>query len=269
MGISPCTLSPWTSAPAGLSRANLRGLFWHAAARRRGNGRSLLAVLAEEGTELGVSGRLRVGVLEEGVHLPRDAVAVPDPELVGLGVAARRALLLEERDLALLHPDHLGGDVARGRVADAEVAQHPRLPSDVEGEDDRRVLELELGVVMPDLRGLDPEEPSILLDGFGDALNVDRDVKGVGHDVLLRSDIDTLRYDYAQHRLLSICRWPTCRVLSSRRRERSPALRVPVPRLSAGGGHTGAAGRAPGRRRASIPGTSSSPHPCSRRQSGP
>src|SRR5262249_1491950 len=155
-------------------------------AGRRADGSDVVALLAEERAKprVGRGGGLRI--LEERVHLPRDAVTVPDPELVGLRVAAGGPFLLQERHLASPHADHLGCDLAAGGVADAEVAQRSRLATDVEREDHGRVGELELGVVVPDLRRLDAEELSILLDGFGDAADVYGDVKGVGHDALLR-----------------------------------------------------------------------------------
>ena len=73
-------------------------------------------------------------------HLPRDAVSVPHPELVRLCVAAGRPFLLKERDVCLLHTDHLRGDVAGARVTNPEMAQRPGFASDVQREDDRRDL---------------------------------------------------------------------------------------------------------------------------------
>jgi hypothetical protein len=78
--------------------------------------------------------------------------------------------LLQQRHVVLLHADQLGGNIACTGVADPEVAKCAGLAADVKREDDRRVLELKLRVVVADLRGLEAESFLLLLEDFGNAL---------------------------------------------------------------------------------------------------
>src|SRR5688572_7578384 len=142
--------------------------------------------LIEEAAQRGVGRRLDVGVGQHGVHLPRHAVGVADPELVRLRVAARRPLLLEHVDVLALRALHLGRDLGRAGVADAEVAHGARLTPEVERQDDGRIGDLELRVVVLHLGRILSEQLRVPRDRGVEVLHIERDVKRVGHCVLLQ-----------------------------------------------------------------------------------
>src|SRR5262249_51574299 len=106
---------------------------------------------------------------------------VADPEFVGFGVATGRPLLLKEVDALALRPRHLGHDVAGARVADAEMANRTRLSADVERQDDGRVDDLALGIVVPDLRRILAEQRPVAGDSGLDVLHVEGDVERIRH----------------------------------------------------------------------------------------
>src|SRR5439155_15322760 len=168
----------------------------------RGGSRPV-GLLLEEEPQRRVGGGLGLGVLDQRVHLPWHAVRVADPELVGLGVAAGRPLLLEQLDLLVLDAHHLGSDVPRAGVADTEVADGARHTAGIEGQDHGRVADLELRVVAPDLGRFLAEDLPIAGYRGVEVVNVQGDVERVvGHAA--SSFIDRCRYTCTSHRFMSI-----------------------------------------------------------------
>src|SRR5437870_8347332 len=196
-GFQRATLSAGAQAPRNTGSSEV--LTFRSAARLGSAG----GVLVEEPPQRLIGSRLGLGVLEQGVHLPPHPVGVADPELVGLRVAARGPLLLQEVDGFVLHAHHLRGHVPGAGVADAEVAHRARLPADVERQDHGRVGDLELRVVVPDLGRLLAENLPIAGNRRLQVFDVQRYVERiVGHGS--SSSIDRCRYPCTWHRPMSI-----------------------------------------------------------------